>query len=608
MSRARLAIGACLCALAGAAAAQALARFEQDGVGVRLSASAPLREGADLGLVLNLFDSASGAALRGARPAAWLDRAQAGAGAQSCKQKAASFVGGSWLNAPVLDLNAYYVLALNAEPSITVINPLGGFGGSKMLALVALHAPGADWLQSGEQRMLVSMPLAGEVALVDTRSWTVIGNTAVGAQPGRMVAQPGVRAGRVWVATDDGVAVLEGADGKLAGRVATGAGPHDIAFSADGATAFVTNGGAGSVALIDAATLRQGALVPSGAAPASVAWSDAAALAYVTHADGAVVALERDGRVAARMQAAPGLGQIRFAPGGRFALVLNGGRGELLVLDAASNKIVQQARVGQGPDQIAFSERMAYIRRHGSAEVQLVPLEGLGRSGEPLQVGAFAGGQLAPGAGAGAAAAMAPAPNGAAMLVANPADQAIYYYQEGMAAPLGSMRNYSRTPRAVMVVDRSLQERAAGEYRVEARMPAAGDYELVLYLDTPRMLQCVSLHIAAAPDAPAAPRRFDIRLAAAPAPLAAHRAQQLRFRISDAGLQQPVAGVGDLQVLVFDAPGVSQRRLAARELGDGIYSVQFSPGAAGLFYLHFQAPSLGLRWSDQARLTVTATE
>ena len=44
--------------------------------------------------------------------------------------------------------------------------------------------------------------------------------------------------------------------------------------------------------------------------------------------------------------------------------------------------------------------------------------------------------------------------------MANPADQAIYYYMEGMLAPMGSFNNYRREPKAVLIVDRSLRERA----------------------------------------------------------------------------------------------------------------------------------------------------
>jgi hypothetical protein len=59
---------------------------------------------------------------------------------------------------------------------------------------------------------------------------------------------------------------------------------------------------------------------------------------------------------------------------------------------------------------------------------------------------------------------MVPAPEGNSVLIANPADRVIYYYSEGMAAPMGSFQNYRREPRALMVVDRSLREVTSGVY------------------------------------------------------------------------------------------------------------------------------------------------
>ena len=48
------------------------------------------------------------------------------------------------------------------------------------------------------------------------------------------------------------------------------------------------------------------------------------------------------------------------------------------------------------------------------------------------------------------------------MLVANPADRLVYYYMEGMAAPMGNFRAAGRSPKAALVLDRSLRETRAG--------------------------------------------------------------------------------------------------------------------------------------------------
>jgi hypothetical protein len=78
-------------------------------------------------------------------------------------------------------------------------------------------------------------------------------------------------------------------------------------------------------------------------------------------------------------------------------------------------------------------------------------------------VSSFPAGQKSPGdsPSTSIASAIVPAPGEGSVLVANPADRMIYYYTEGMAAPMGSFQNYKRDPRALLVLDNSLRETAA---------------------------------------------------------------------------------------------------------------------------------------------------
>ena len=57
----------------------------------------------------------------------------------------AALVAGDRLAPPEIDFNQYYVVALNDDATVTVVDPLSGFGGTKLLALVTLPGPGADW-------------------------------------------------------------------------------------------------------------------------------------------------------------------------------------------------------------------------------------------------------------------------------------------------------------------------------------------------------------------------------------------------------------------------------------------------------------------------------
>ena len=82
------------------------------------------------------------------------------------------------------------------------------------------------------------------------------------------------------------------------------------------------------------------------------------------------------------------------------------------------------------------------------------------------------------------------APEGNSVILANPVDKTLYYYQEGMAAPMGNFQNYRREPLAVLVVDRSLRETAPGVYSTTVKLPASGHYDVAFLTDSPRISHC----------------------------------------------------------------------------------------------------------------------
>ena len=65
-------------------------------------------------------------------------------------------------------------------------------------------------------------------------------------------------------------------------------------------------------------------------------------------------------------------------------------------------------------------------------------------------------------------------PGGGAVVAANRADKTVYYYAEGMMAPIGSFLNSSREPLAVRIVDRSIKETAPGFYSAEVEFSRPG--------------------------------------------------------------------------------------------------------------------------------------
>src|SRR5678815_4164816 len=157
--------------------------------------------GEDAVIRFKFRDSATKTPISGVRPAAWIaQRERPGRpGPEQCRAKVESYLQGSLRSRPDVDLNAYQLLALNEEPNISVIDPLLGFGGSKLLTLVMLKSPGEDWaLTTDRLKLFVSMPAINQVAVVETATWKVVANIDTGVRPTRLALQPDQK--YLWVA------------------------------------------------------------------------------------------------------------------------------------------------------------------------------------------------------------------------------------------------------------------------------------------------------------------------------------------------------------------------------------------------------------------------
>lgn len=587
----------------------------------------PLREGEYARVRLTIHDALSGMPVSGLYPGAWMDwlrpafAARSGAsgtaapgatasGPEDCQKKVESFVGGSLLSKPELDLNVYYVLALNQDATISVVDPLFGFGGSKLLALVFLKSPGEDWALSGDGgRLFVSLPESDRVAVVETATWKVVTEVETGPKPRRVVLQPDGQ--YLWTAHDAGVSAIDARSLRKIAEIPTGRGGHDLAVSHDSRFAFVTNEADGTVSVIDVARLARARDVPTGRRPVSVAWSRHARAAYVANAgDGTLSAVDGSRpEPVATIRAEPGIGQVRFAPGERLAFVVNPAKDTVSIVDTASQRVVQTADVEDKPDQVAFSDELAYVRHRGSETVLMIPLKTVGEAGRPVPVVDFPGGEHPPGRMARPTPAdgIVQAPGATAVLVANPEDEVIYFYKEGMAAPMGHFRNYGRQPRAVRVVDRSLRESRPGVYETSIQLGRAGGYELALFLDSPRTVHCFPLEVAANPALEARRRPpLAVELLTETTEVAVGEDVSLRFRLTEAGGGAPRTGLKDVRLLTFLSPGIWQQRHWASEVGAGLYEVRFQPPREGIYFVFLEVASEGMPFQKSPSLVLQA--
>ena len=590
-----------------------IGHYEHQGIVIDLTLSRPpgaeLSSGQPAGFELNISDHATGSPLSGVYPAVWLT-AQApnqaprpAADAQQCRDRVQTLVGGSLFSEVALDLNVFHVLTLNDDASVAVVDPRFGFANPRLLRRIALPGNGYDWaLSHDQQRLFVTVPEQDTLILIDTTGWRTQ-HTELPGHPRRVALQPDQR--YLWVTLDSGVAVFDSQPDhdrlRRAATIDTGSQALAIAFSPDSRHAYLANREAGTVSIIDIATLSLVDTLATGPQPVSMDWSTLADALYVSHAgDGSIVAIDgQTHQIRARTWSEPGLGMLRFTPNQRWALMVNPRTDRLSILDAASHRIVQSGLVERRPDQIAFSNDLAYIRHRDSSTLLMLTLDDpdIGRPGVPIPVVDTPGGDQPPGRMAlpTPAAGIVKVPGASAVVLSNPGDQAVYFYKEGMAAPMGQFLSPDSAPRAVLALDRSFKERRKpGLYQTWVTLPAPGDYDVVLFVDAPRVVHCFTLTV---PGPRTQPTTAGLRFVVV-APTAALRAgkpARLHFKlVADGPLPTPVGAGLPVTALVASDSGLWSQQQALSTARDGSIELKFKPPLAGDYRVYLQSDALGL--------------
>ena len=308
------------------------------------------------------------------------------------------------------------------------------------------------------------------------------------------------------------------------------------------------------------------------------------------------------------MKAVAGLTAIRIPADSRFGFAVNRTTNTVHIFDVSANRLLHAVPVGPAPDQISFTREFAYVHCAESEFVTMIKVSDLDKEAQ-VSVTRFPAGQSAPKGSSSIADKIVPAVEDGAVLVSNASDQTIYYYMEGMAAPMGSFQNYRRQPKAVLVFDNGLRETARGVYSTTVRLPRAGRYDVAFLLDSPRLINCFDITVAENPNQP---REKSLAIKIDPVfrdeTARAGEKYRLRFKVIDANSNQPKKELKDLGVLVFLAPGIWQQRELAGEVGDGVYEISFVPPQPGVYYVYFQCPSLGLQFNQLPPLNLQATK
>ncbi|MBX3123032.1 MAG: hypothetical protein KF854_08130 [Nitrospira sp.] len=600
-------------------------RFEQNGLAIELTVvpqDGPSETGAELTagqtatVKVALMDAKSGSPVVGIRPKGWMvgRPSEMAADEHSCVEKIRRLAGGRLGARAEVDLNRYVIVTMNHDKTVSVIDPQVEFGATKLESLVTLPGNGADWVLSPDQRYLyVTIPDEDAVAVIETRTRKLIQTIALdkGSRPGRILWQPDSR--RLWVGLDGTgqVAVLDGEGHRRLKTVTVGRGLHTLAAIPDGRFIYVTNSQSDSVSVIDTQAMAPVVSVPVGKTPVAVTYSSAARRLYVGGVNGGdIVAIDPSThRLVGRIPMAAGVVALATEPQGRFVFAVNQVESSLSVIDTATSTVTATAHVVKDPDQIVFTQRYAYVRGIESEKFTLLDLREA-RNGKlvPLDVQA---GRQAPSAAPqelGVAPMIVPTPEGNAVMIANAPDATLHYYQEGMMAPSGTFSNYRRMPRGVLVLDRSLREVAPGVYQATVTLPHPGRFDVPLLLDQPRMSHCFQVTVQESPASTATapgPRPVRIQARFESDLVSAHVPASLSFDLLDATTQEPIVGLHDVQVLIFEPPGTWQQRRWAQEERAGRYVITQSFPHAGEYRLLVQSPSRHLRFSDAPPVLLT---
>jgi YVTN family beta-propeller protein len=557
-------------------------------------------------------DASTGEPIKGRYPAAWMDLGEAwaakGERPMSCRDRVATYLQGIVGVRPMIDLNSHFLLVMNRDATISVIDPAVGVTGiTNLFDQINLERPGADWvLTEDNKRLFVTMPLANKVAVADTETFRVSHDVAAGEQPMRVELQSDGR--YLWVGNNareleqSGVTVIDTSDLARVAFIPTGKGHHEIAFTDDNRYAFVTNRDGGTVTVIDVQTLAKIKDIETGEKPISLAFSPLGQAVYVTDGkDGTISVIDPDNlEIRGRMEAEPGLGPLRFSQDGRWGVVVNPIENKVFVIDASTDKLVHTITIGKEPYQVSFTRSFAYIRSLGTTEVGLIPVSELGGPDTPLAT-YIPVGQRPPGVVADISIADSIVPavkQAAAAYIVNQGEGTVSYYMEGMGAPMGSFRNYGHETRAIEIVDRSLAERAPGVYRGRVRIPAAGTYDVAFMMDTPRFLHCFSAEVEPNPElrTTTGPMAIEYRIAERRVPVGS--STTVKFKLTDPAKGEPASDVPDVTVLYYRSDGRGRTAVPARALGDGLYEATVKVDTTATYYVFVGSRSLQLKYSD----------
>ncbi|NOT10525.1 MAG: YncE family protein [Methylococcaceae bacterium] len=571
-------------------------------------------------ITLRTTDATTHQSVGNINPRAWLSlrRSEQVAVETSCEAKVRSFASGKLTTRADVDLNSYLLITLNQDKTVALINPQISWSNSQLAGIVQLPEQGLDWVLTKDGKWLyVTMPEASAVALIDATTHSLVTTIATGSgsKPTRIALTPDEQS--LWVGLDHTptIAVFDRGEKPKVKIVSVNEGLHQISFTPDSRIAVVTNTAANTVSILDATTQKKLGDIEVPNTPLKAVWVEKAERFYVSSLnDTQLRVIDPDKRVVdGQIEVGRGIVDIASDPQGRYLWVVNQLEAKTTVIDSATNTKVAFANVTAEPDQIAFTADYAYFRGLGSEKFALVNRKQLeriagGKPGEKiieLSVTQIQAGEKAPATlpdAVGVAAMIVSVPEQNGVMIASAPGRTIYYYVEGMMVPMGTFDNYRRIPRALMILNRSLQETAPGVFEAPVSIEKTGNYDIAVMIDQPRLLHCFTAKFEGEFNNDKQKEQTKIMLELLPLKDQPHASAEtfISYKLRDASTKQPVTGIQDARLLAFEPPGLWQKREWLQEVEKGIYQATVIFPHAGRFNLLIEALSKRLEFTGQS--------
>jgi hypothetical protein len=298
---------------------------------------------------------------------------------------------------------------------------------------------------------------------------------------------------------------------------------------------------------------------------------------------------------------------LRFNADGRWGFALSQVSSKVFIFDSSLNRLAHTVDLTAAPDQISFTDHFAYIRSNSSEVVSMIDMDTLGKN-NTIPVTTFQGGQASPGqADSLLTNAIVPTPERNSVVVANPTDKTIYFYMEGMGAPMGNFENQGLKPMAVMIVNRSVQESSPGIYTATTQLPPSGHYNVSILLDNPSVYHCFATDILPNPElVKQSGQAVKVEYLLDNKDVPVGTTVPIKIKLTHPDQERIKDSIKDLQVMIFRIPGQSQQRMIAKAQGNGIYQVEVTPTEIGIYQVFVQSPTLNFTFNQQPTLTFRA--